>query len=38
MGMSDRIVVLYEGRQTGEISKENFSQEGIMAKASNITK
>ena len=38
MGMSDRIIVLYEGRQTGEVSRESFSQEIIMEKASNIVK
>lgn len=38
MGMSDRIIVLYEGRQTGELCRENFSQELIMEKASNIVK
>ena len=36
MGMSDRIVVLYEGKKTGEISRKDFSQERIMAYASNI--
>ena len=34
MGMSDRIVVLAEGNQTGELMKEEFSQERIMAFAS----
>ena len=34
MGMSDRIIVLAEGDMTGEISKEEFSQETIMAYAS----
>lgn len=34
MGMSDRIIVLAEGDMTGEISKEEFSQETIMAFAS----
>ena len=34
MGMSDRILVLAEGDMTGEISKEEFSQETIMAYAS----
>jgi len=37
MGMSDRIIVLYEGQQKGTISKENFSQERIMEQASNMT-
>ncbi|MGF0031690.1 sugar ABC transporter ATP-binding protein [Bariatricus sp. SGI.154] len=34
MGMSDRIIVLAEGNMTGELSKEEFSQETIMAFAS----
>ncbi|MFV0364798.1 MAG: sugar ABC transporter ATP-binding protein [Suipraeoptans sp.] len=34
IGMSDRIVVLSEGKQTGELGKEEFSQETIMAYAS----
>ncbi len=34
MGMSDRIIVLAEGDMTGELSKEEFSQETIMAYAS----
>ena len=34
MGMSDRIIVLSEGNMTGELSKEEFSQETIMAHAS----
>ena len=34
MGMSGRIIVLAEGDMTGEISKEEFSQETIMAYAS----
>jgi len=34
MGMSDRIVVLSEGRMTGELKKEDFSQETIMEYAS----
>lgn len=34
MGMSDRIIVLAEGDMTGEISKQEFSQETIMAFAS----
>ena len=38
MGMSDRIIVLYEGVQQGEIEREYFSQEAIMEKASNITR
>lgn len=38
IGMSDRIIVLYEGEQKGEIEKEQFSQELIMERASNIIK
>ena len=34
MGMSDRIIVLAEGRMAGELSKEEFSQESIMTFAS----
>ena len=34
MGMSDRIIVLAEGDMTGELSKEEFGQERIMAFAS----
>lgn len=34
MGMSDRIVVLAEGERTGELEKDEFSQETIMAYAS----
>lgn len=34
MGMSDRIIVLAEGDMTGELQKEEFSQERIMAFAS----
>ena len=34
MGMSDRIIVLSEGDMTGELEKEEFSQETIMAYAS----
>lgn len=35
LGMSDRIVVLSEGRVTGELEKEEFSQEKILSLASN---
>ena len=31
MGMSDRIIVLHEGRITGEFVRPEFSQERIMA-------
>ena len=34
MGMSDRIVVLAEGRVTGELDKSEFEQDKIMAFAS----
>ena len=34
MGMSDRIVVLSEGNMTGELSKDEFTQEVIMTYAS----
>lgn len=34
MGMSDRIIVLSEGEMTGELSKEEFTQERIMTFAS----
>ena len=36
LGMSDRIIVLHEGRQTGEVSKDNVTQETIMTLASGI--
>lgn len=38
MGMSDRILVLSEGRITGELTREEFSQETIMGYASTIIK
>jgi ribose transport system ATP-binding protein len=38
IGMSDRILVLAEGRITGEIARENFNQELIMSYASKIEK
>jgi ribose transport system ATP-binding protein len=34
IGISDRIVVLAEGRVTGELGKEEFSQETILKYAS----
>ena len=34
MGMSDRIIVLAEGNMTGELKKDEFSQETIMTFAS----
>ena len=36
LGMSERIVVLYEGHQTGVVEKKDFSQERIMALASGM--
>lgn len=36
MGMSDRIIVLSEGRITGELDKADFKQETIMAFASKV--
>ncbi len=36
MGMSDRIIVLSEGRKTGELEKSEFSQEKILNLASII--
>ncbi len=38
MGMSDRIIVLSEGRVTGELQRSEFDQELIMSFASKITK
>ncbi|YCM42668.1 sugar ABC transporter ATP-binding protein [Verrucomicrobiaceae bacterium 227] len=35
MGMSDRIVVLHEGKVTGELERKDFSQEKIMSFASH---
>ncbi len=35
LGMSDRIIVLSEGRITGEVQKEDFSQETVLRLASN---
>lgn len=34
LGMSDRIVVIYEGRQTGEVKREEFNQNYILDLAS----
>jgi ABC-type sugar transport system ATPase subunit len=36
LGMSDRIVVLYEGMVSGELSREEFSQEKVLEKASGM--
>lgn len=38
MGMSDRIIVLAEGKMTGELNKQEFNQEKIMAYASAAVK
>lgn len=35
LGMSDRIIVMHEGKQTAELNREQFSQELIMKYASN---
>ena len=37
LGMSDRIVVLHEGRVTGELQKNEFSQDKVLELASGIT-
>jgi len=36
MGMSDRILVMAEGRITGELDREEFDQEVIMSYASKL--
>lgn len=36
LGMSERIVVLHEGRQTGTLERESFSQETILSMASGL--
>jgi ribose transport system ATP-binding protein len=36
LGMSDRIVVLCEGKKTGELKKEQFSQETVLRLASGV--
>ena len=36
IGMSDRIITMYEGRITGELQKEEFSEEMIMRGAMNV--
>ncbi len=36
LGMSERIVVLHEGRKTGELTKEKYSQETVLSLASGI--
>lgn len=37
LGMSDRIMVMYEGRVTGELTRSEATSEKILALASNIT-
>ena len=37
MGMSDRMLVMAEGRIVGQLDREEFSQNQIMKYASNIT-
>ena len=37
LGMSDRIIVLHEGRVTGELQKDEFSQDKVLELASGIT-
>lgn len=36
LGMSDRVMVLYEGRITGELSKDEFSQSRVLELASGL--
>ena len=36
IGMSDRIIVLAEGQMTGELEKEEFNADTIMAYASAV--
>ncbi len=36
LGMSERIMVIHEGDKTGELNKEEFSQEGVLAYASGL--
>jgi ribose transport system ATP-binding protein len=37
MGMSDRIIIMHEGKITGEVARKDFSEEIIMRAASGIT-
>ncbi len=37
IGMSDRIIVMHEGRVTGELTRDQFSEEAIMSYASAVT-
>ena len=36
LGMSERIVVLHEGEQTGVLTREEFSQETVLTLASGL--
>lgn len=38
LGMSDRVIVLHEGMIAGELTKEEFSQENVLALASGLSK
>ena len=38
LGMSDRIIVLYEGMLSGELQREEFSQENVLHLASGMSK
>jgi len=37
IGMSDRIIVMHEGSITGELTRDQFSEEAIMSHASAVT-
>lgn len=37
LGMSDRIIVLHEGRVSGELQREEFNQDKVLELASGIT-
>lgn len=37
LGMSERIIVLHEGKQTGELSRSEFDQKKILSYASGLT-
>ena len=37
MGMSDRMLIMSEGKVVGELQKSEFSQDRILKYASNIT-
>ena len=37
IGMSDRILVMNEGRVTGELNRDSFSEEKIMTFAAGMT-